>query len=237
MAGLRHGGSVRASTVAALAGLAVLLVLVGMRAEHAAAGLHNPIPADASGDPTFDFTDNQSLWAYMTADLRGGRICVIGGSDGLGASCDHPVMGTPTRISADIGTVYTLVKNADLRPGTWRLLVEDSTDVPQEVSEPFTVTACADCPPDPDHDIVAAFKASAEDMGQRMERMCQLQGLLQKLGDKAIGLRGIDKNINIGVSGSVSLATPSFVLNLQRIADVRKLRNRRPGKLRHQQGP
>ena len=36
------------------------------------AGLHNPMSADESGDPTDTFTDTDSIWAYATSDITGG---------------------------------------------------------------------------------------------------------------------------------------------------------------------
>jgi len=63
----------------------------------AAAALHNPIPADASGDPNDTFTDNQSLWAYFQSDIGGGRICVVPENGPLEVlSCDHPAKGMGT---------------------------------------------------------------------------------------------------------------------------------------------
>src|SRR2546427_10292484 len=81
--------------------LAAVMAATGIpfQVSPAGAALHNPIPADASGDPTFDFFDNQSLWAYMTSDIKGGRICVVPGvADFSALSCDSPAMGRPTRI-------------------------------------------------------------------------------------------------------------------------------------------
>jgi hypothetical protein len=34
-------------------------------------------PADESDTPTFDFTDDQALFAIGTSDFLGGRICVV----------------------------------------------------------------------------------------------------------------------------------------------------------------
>jgi hypothetical protein len=56
------------------------------------AALYSPIPADASGDPQDQFTDQQSVWAYVLSDIAGGRICIV--HDGVGfGSCDAPAMG------------------------------------------------------------------------------------------------------------------------------------------------
>ena len=41
------------------------------------AGLHDPLPADESGDPADSFTDSDSVWAYALSDTKGGYLCVV----------------------------------------------------------------------------------------------------------------------------------------------------------------
>jgi hypothetical protein len=192
---MRHA---RCTLFVALLAAAAILCLLGPSA--AEAGLYNPMPADAFGDPTYDFLHNQSLWAYATSDIKGGRICVVPAEGELSSlSCDSPAdgMGNSTTIAASIGTVYTLVKNAPLRVGTYRLLVENSVHAPLETSQPFTVSPCIGCDRKPDQEVVDAFKAAAVENAARMAGMCAMQGLLKKLAGAATGMAGFSKSIKV----------------------------------------
>ena len=208
----RFGQRTTLAAAAVLTAATMLFCVFGSQTADAA--LHNPIPADASGDPTFDFFDNQSLWAYVTSDLAGGRICVVADTEGLG-SCDAPAMGRATTIAATIGTANPLIKNADLKDGTFRLLVEDSLHTPLETSQPFTVSPCLDCPKSPDASIVQAYKDAAQAMAGNMDGMCTLQGVLEKVAGKAIGMRGFDHKVEASRSvGASAWSTPSFVMTV-----------------------
>lgn len=208
---LRRGSS-RVVAVVVLVAATAAIAIGG-----AGAALHNPQPANASGDPTYEFAANDSLWAYATADVLGGYICVVPATGDLSQlSCAKPAkdMGTATRIAAYVGTAFTLVKNAPLVEGSYRLLVEDENHTPLETSQPFTVAGCnGGCDTTPDAGIVAAFKSAAQDMELRMGGMCALQGVLEKVAGKAIDMRGIDKTIQVPkIPEQLQPVMPDFVL-------------------------
>jgi hypothetical protein len=200
--------------IAVLASALLGLGLAWIPAVPVHAALHGPVPADASGDPNDQFTDQDALFAYVLSDTAGGRICVVPATgDPGGLSCDSPApgMGSATHVLS-IGTYYTLVKNAPMRPGAYRLLVEDSLNTPGDVSDVFTVTACSTCARTPDAAVVAEFKAAATAMAKSMDYTCVLQGVLESVAGKAIGLRGISKDITVPAPAYPS-STPTFAMS------------------------
>ena len=69
----------------------------------AQAAVYNPIPANQFEEPTYDFTEADAIFAYFTADLGGGRICIVPAAQENPSGC-----GTSGRvIAATIGTGYT----------------------------------------------------------------------------------------------------------------------------------
>ena len=112
----RHRHLILVATFAAFLGS-----FAPLAAQSARAAVHNPIPADASENPNDAFDSNDSLWAWFTSDLAGGRICIVA-ETGPG-DCDRPRMGAVRYIGATIGLAFTLIKKPSLEPGTFRLLV------------------------------------------------------------------------------------------------------------------
>ena len=215
--------SVICRALVALALLAGVLVAV---AAPAGALLTNPIPADANGDPNDAFTEQDSLWAYVYADLSGGYICAV--ADTGQPSCNKPAFGRAggTRVIGDGGLQYVLIdagcnvvnapKACELPAGSYRIAVEDKDHGLLSTSDTFFIDPCATCARQPDLAVVAAFKESAARMRDSMKGMCQLQGLLGKVAGKATGMRGWSKSVHVpvlsfgGGSGTNTFnATPS----------------------------
>lgn len=184
--------------------VAILAAVVGSfapgTAQPARAAVYNPIPADASENPNDSFSSNQSLWAWFTADIAGGRICVVH-ADVFG-TCDHPAMGHARFIGATVGLAFTLIANAPLRPGRFQLLTENSLGDSLRRSFVFTVSACGDgCPLNLDFQIVQEFKATATRMAAAFEKPCTFHFVLEAVAGRAIGMRGIDHDLTYGDHG------------------------------------
>jgi uncharacterized repeat protein (TIGR01451 family) len=204
------GKSRRASLIAAVIAL-VWSIAPPTGGVPVQAAVYNPIPADAAENPNDDFTENQSLWAWFTSDLAGGRICAVPAT-GSG-SCGAPALGGPRIIASTIGTGFTLIKAAPLKPGTYRLLTENSLEEPIAYSIPFTVRSCDNgCHPNLDATIVKNFKDAAKDMQVRMMAECQLTGVLEKVAGKAIKLRGTEYGITASATVTASYSTSTFAV-------------------------
>jgi len=168
--------SVICRALVALALLAGVLVAV---AAPAGALLTNPIPADANGDPNDAFTEQDSLWAYVYADLSGGYICAV--ADTGQPSCNKPAFGRAggTRVIGDGGLQYVLIdagcnvvnapKACELPAGSYRIAVEDKDHGLLSTSDTFFIDPCATCARQPDLAVVAAFKESAARMRDSMK--------------------------------------------------------------------
>jgi PKD repeat protein len=158
--------------------LAVLVVLCGAvlalaGANRAETGIYNPIPADASGDPQDAFVDDDYLFAYVTSDIKGGRICIVNAS-GAG-DCDSPAWGDTNAI-VGIGTVFTLIENPTLHVGTWRLRTENSLGEQTGLSQPFTVRACPECKREVAAEVAQEFKNRFRGMQLAADGYCFYQG-------------------------------------------------------------
>ena len=200
----------------------VVLVLAGglTVGPPASAQLYGPIPANAAGDPTYDFTDQDSIWAYVRSDIAGGTICIVPEATTVETGSCEGALGGPNRL-VGIGTLYTLISGHGLPADNYRLLVENSAEEATEVGDVFTVTACPDCPPDPDAAIVAAWKAAATALSGgdsngnstgNMKRMCQLSYVLELVSGKAIRARSVVEPP--ASTGPLSADSPSFVMIL-----------------------
>ena len=165
-------GRVRSAVWSSAALLAALIALLLALAVPASAGVHNPIPADASGDLQDTFVDDDALFAYATVDIAGGEMCIVDNVDEMeGQSCQRPAWGTPNTI-VGIGTTYTLLEAPSLVPGTWRLLAVDSVGEPSALSIPFTVSPCQDCSREIASSVVAEWKARAGQARVGAQVMC-----------------------------------------------------------------
>ncbi len=194
---------------------AVLVLATGLAvAPPAAAQLYGPIPANAASDPTNDFTDQDSIWAYVRSDIAGGFICIVPESATAESGSCAGAPGGKNRL-VGIGTLYTLITGHGLPAGNYRLLVENSVEEPTEVSEVFTVTTCPDCPVDPDAATVAAWKAAASAMSGptgNMTMMCKLTDVLEKVAGKAVKARGIVALPSSDDVSALTADTLSFVM-------------------------
>jgi PKD repeat protein len=138
----------------------------------AAAGVFNPIPADVAEDPQDSFVDDDALFAYATVDIAGGRLCVVSGTESPASqSCDRPAWGSAKTVIG-LGTTYTLIKGPPLKPGTWRLLAENSIGDTTGFSQPFTVSPCGDCSQEIAAAVVAQWKQRAAQMKVGGDVMC-----------------------------------------------------------------
>ena len=163
--------TVRARIAAKLGALAcgsLLLawLFLAISAQTAFAGLYNPIPANAQEDPSFEFTDNEALFAYFTSDVKGGTICVVSGAvtNPDEASCDQPAWGTPN-FELTIGLGFSLLEKPPLPPGEWKLLVEDTQKTGHALSPAFLVTPCPGCSHEIGEEAVERFKNAAATTG------------------------------------------------------------------------
>ena len=178
----RFGGLI---AVVICAAVVALMVPGGVQA-----GLHNPISADESGDPTDTFNDTDSIWAYATSDITGGYICVVGPNAVSGGGCGG---GTHLHREISIGTTFVLVAN-QLGAGTYRLMATDQNDENGQVSEPFTVVPCTDCQANFDDQILADWKLQAHNMAEGMDLTCL--GLKEKsLIGNGFNARGLVKDV------------------------------------------
>src|SRR5690349_10092867 len=128
---MRRGAGRRGRRMfARLVAIGFCAVVAGLSASGGVhAGLHNPIVADESGDPTDTFNDTDSIWAYATSDIKGGYICVVGRNAVPGGSCSS---GTHLHREISIGTTFFLVASR-LGAGTYRLMSADSNNENGEV--------------------------------------------------------------------------------------------------------
>jgi streptogramin lyase len=141
-----------------------LAVLVSV-APPAVAGLSNAIPANASGDPTESFTDDEAVFAYVLSDIKGGEVCIVAGtfSEPSGLDCSAEAWGGKNTV-VGIGTQFVPIAAPPLKPGTWRLLTTDSEGGSPKLSQPFTVSPCSlgQCDYTIASGILADYKAAAE---------------------------------------------------------------------------
>jgi PKD repeat protein len=193
--------------------LAVLLVASGslfLAPTPVRAGLFNPIPADFTGDPQDQFVDDDYLFAYMTSDLLGGRICIVDENTTLASAgtfpCNSPVWGSPNTV-VGIGTIYTLIENPTLWPGTWRLITENTIGEPLGLSIPFTVTPCPDC----DRSLAAATAQAFKDSMGTLQDGASLVCTAWQVKDVLEGVTGI--------AGEIS-AAHAKVMDLTKRADA-----------------
>ena len=141
-----------------------IVVPAAAAAPPAQAALHNPIPFnEVTGEPTYDFVDDDALSVYVTSDIRGGTACIVDrvGRGPIRGVVRHARRGSSPNDIVGIGSVITLLEAPTLFPGNWRILVTDSTGVPTAISEVFTVTACQTCSRGPALEVVEAWKARA----------------------------------------------------------------------------
>ena len=100
------------------------------------------IPMNGAQDPIEEIRADDALFAYVTADIVGGRVCVVnpvGDPDGF--SCDSPAWGDAEDVSAD-GSIIIPLERPLLTIGPWRLMGESPGG--KVVSERFTVLPCGD---------------------------------------------------------------------------------------------
>ncbi len=155
--------------------LTVMWLLSGLvlPSERALGALHNPIPLNQNEEPTYDFVDDDALFAYVTSDTAGGRVCIVEASveDPANGDCDSPAWGTPN-VVVGVGSVFTPIEAPTLNPGSWRLLTEDSAFDPTAVSEVFTVTPCDDCSRELALAAIQAWKDRAREMKVGLQLTC-----------------------------------------------------------------
>ena len=170
----RHGGRSRARMVALGLLVPTMLVLVpGARTAEAFIG--NVIPANELEEPTDTFTTANALFAFVTTDPRGGRVCVVpettvNPGDGS-LSCDGAASWATPNFVSGIGTVIVPIKGPYLRVGTLRLLADSSQGAADALSIPFHVRACTDCDTTLAQSILDEWKAAARASARAMAKV------------------------------------------------------------------
>ena len=177
----------RGRRLAAAAALCIGVAFALAGAESAPTGIFNPIPADFSGDPQDLFVDDDYLFAYVTSDIKGGRICVVP-ENVSGASCDSPAWGDVNTI-VGIGTVYALIEDPTLHVGRWRLMTENSIGEPTGFSNVFTVRPCLDCSRELGASVAQEFKNRFRGMQLGADALC-LGWAIQDVVEGATGIVG-----------------------------------------------
>jgi PKD repeat protein len=160
------------------------------------AGIFNPIPMDSSEQINDLFTDADALFAFVTADTKGGTICIVS-ADVLtpdGASCKHPAWGTPNFI-VGIGSVIQPIQPPPLKPGNWKLLTENTDGTGTGLSDVFTVQPCPTCSRAIADAALAPWKAMAADRRVGANLYCSIQELRDKVEaarDEALGAEKLE---------------------------------------------
>ena len=185
--GSGSSGKRRGRRLVAAAALCVGVAFALAGAETAPTGIYNPIPADFSGDPQDLFVDDDYLFAYVTSDIKGGRICVVN-ENATGATCDSPAWGDANTI-VGIGTVYALIENPTLHVGRWRLLTENSIGERTGLSNVFTVRPCPDCSRELGASVAQEFKNRFRGMQLGADALC-LGWAIQDVVEGATGIVG-----------------------------------------------
>lgn len=121
-----------------------------------------------AGDPTSDtpedsFTDDMGIEAIGTSTVRGGILCVVDaavtdpGDNSL--TCDHPAFGG-SHSYIGVGSFFLPLVPPALPRGTYRLLGDGDAEgtEPDILSQPFTVSPCTSCDPEPAKSIFQAWK-------------------------------------------------------------------------------
>ncbi len=129
-----------------LACLAVACALGGVAP--AQATVFNAVVLDGNQEPTEELPDNDYLWAYTTADIAGGIICVHPAPVEPGDHCDDKGTWAESPVPPATAT-FTPISAPPLPPGRWQLLAANDADDPDDdtTSVEFTVTPCVgDCP-------------------------------------------------------------------------------------------
>lgn len=161
---------------------AVLVVTLALAAP-VAANVYPEPTYDSGGEPHYDFTSNQNLFAVHTADVQGGDICILDGDtvDDGNLSCDSPAWGSKNHVGSSVGTGWTLIETPFLRTGTWVLLGDGPTA--DHISGPFTVHPCAPgaCDTRIAEAVAAKYKAAAFNSAIAMLALKGMTALLTKI--------------------------------------------------------
>jgi hypothetical protein len=192
--------------------LAVVLLLVSVFAAtfspSASARIFQVIPADETETPTFDFEDDQALFAIGTSDFLGGQVCIVSAATtdpGDGSLSCGQAWGSPNQVIT-VGTFIIPIESPTLRVGTWRLLGDGGFLPGQDaLSEPFTIHPCAQCDPRIGSGAIAAYKDTARAIGPPMDNMCKWFNYMNLVGGTAQGLRS-----GAALAGNVVASTPRF---------------------------
>jgi PKD repeat protein len=169
----------------------------------ARAGIFNPIPVNAQLEPTDSFSADEALFAYFTADITGGDICIVNVDVDpvAGVDCQSGVAwGTPNHF-VGLGSMFEGIEAPFLAIGTWRLLAAPTPTkafpfpVPQ-VSIPFTVVPCGPtCDKTIGKAAIDAWKAAASQATQGGVVVCTLLEVqaaakgVTSLGRQSVALR------------------------------------------------
>src|SRR4051794_19437048 len=194
-----HAG-LSASVVTAV--VSTLLITVSAPAE---ALIGTVIPMNGVQDPIDEIREDDALFAFVTADLVGGKVCVVAAEapdpNADNRSCSDPEWGRPQDVST-LGSIIIPLVRPNLRIGTWRLLGQSPGG--KVFSNEFTVTACPDsdqCTPSFGHAAVLEWKAAVNgpaEFAQSGARLCA-------------GLELIDTATNIVAGGRLVANQSDFL--------------------------
>lgn len=165
-------------------GLLMVMAFVAVPAPSARAAVTSANPSDGYGELYPAFTTDDALFAYVTTDTRGGRVCVIP-AEGPGG-CGSPAMGEPNTV-VGIGTMFILLEAPELVVGSYRLRTE-SPGVGDEwlegyTSGVFTVGPCTqDCALEIGQKQADEFKASADKAMEGATKTCAVLAAKERAG-------------------------------------------------------
>ncbi len=164
-------------SVAGVRGVAIALVALGccLGAPAAAhATVFNVVVADGNQDPTDDLPDNDYLWAYTTADIASGIVCVHPAPVQPGDHCDDKGTWGESPVPPATAT-FTPISAPPLPPGRWQILAANDADDPEDdaTSVEFTVTPCVgDCPLEIGPERKADFERAREVVLDSVKAVC-----------------------------------------------------------------
>jgi PKD repeat protein len=129
-------------------GAALGLLLSFCGAATASATVFNAVVLDGNQDPTDELPDDDYLWAYTTADIAGGIVCVHPAPVRPGDHCNDKGTWAESPVPPATAT-FTPISAPPLPPGRWQLLAANDADDPDDdaTSVEFTVAPCpGSCP-------------------------------------------------------------------------------------------
>jgi IgGFc binding protein/Bacterial Ig domain/Bacterial Ig-like domain (group 1) len=171
--------------------MVVCLAMMAMlgQAPPAAALIGVVVPANEFEEPTEEFTTANALFAWVTVDPFGGRVCVVPPDtvDDGNLSCERNAVpwASPNFVTG-LGSQLIPIKGPSLKVGTWKLLGDSSKGAQDQLSGDFYVSPCSDCDTSIAQAVIDKWKAAAGKSNEGLGPVCTLTGLYSKT-KKALG--------------------------------------------------